>query len=216
MSAPAISAKLVEGWWCPCVGPGVDLGHHASECARRVRIASWVPTVPGWTMPKQRGKVTAGAAAGDDAGALVEVGPRPPIVACRPVGPADPVPPAAARMLRRIELLGRPVRLTYAAGWGKRKQPVAGADGKRHFEPWPIESVALRAPRLCAVAWVRPKDAQSWTADAAYAVWGGRIWPVGVKAIGDLLASIETDRANGWDSEKGGDGAHQEDRPRRG
>lgn len=184
MSAPLRAVKRVEGWWCPCIGPDAGMNHHATECPRRIRIATMVPTVPGWKVPTQRGK--AGAEQGED-----DSGARPPIVACRPVAGGDPVPPAAARMLRRIELLGRPVRMTYAAGWGRRRQPVAGVDGVRHFEPWPVESVVLRAPRLCAVAWVRRQGEASWKADAAYAVWSGRIWAVGVQQVGDLLSSIE-------------------------
>ena len=171
--------KLVIGWWCLCIGEGAGVGHHASECERRVQVQEWVATYPEFVMPAWR-------RSGGEQAAQVDRGP---IVRCRGLLPADPVPPAAVRMRKAIT--GRAVSLTYAKGWGKRLVAGAGDDGKGKFLPCPVESVALRASGLCAVAWVRREGEQSWTCDAAYAVWEGRIWPVNVTAVTALIRATE-------------------------
>jgi hypothetical protein len=140
-------------------------------------VAEQVATYPDWRMPRAK---WLDADAGDD-----EPRQRGPIVRCRELTPPDPVPPAAERLRK---LAGsRAVRMTYARGWGRRLVAGAGDDGRGKFLPCPVESVALRVQGLCAVAWVRREGEQSWTCDAAYAVWEGRIWPVNVTAVTKLL-----------------------------
>jgi hypothetical protein len=176
--ASGLAWKLIVGWWCPCSGPGIDVGHHASECGQRIQVQEWVATYPAWRVTAWQ-RSSAGA---DDAE-------RVPFVRCRPLSADDPVPPAARRMQALID--GNPARLTYAKGWGRRLVPGAGDDGKGKFLPWPVESVALRVSGVCAVAWTRREGETAWSPDAAYAVWDGRIWPVNVTAVTALLKSLK-------------------------
>lgn len=190
MALPAevpYALKPVEGWWCPCTGPGADVGHHASECDRRVRVATTVPTVPGWKPPRGAWLDEAGAEPVEDGAESWRA--RPPIVACRPVIGGAEMPRAALQLGERLNRAGVLWDATYAKGWGKRLG-VPGEDGKRHFEPWPVESVAVRAPRVCAVAWVRAEGEVGWKADAAFAVWGGRIYAVSVTDVTKLIESM--------------------------
>jgi len=171
--------KTVLGWWCPCVGPGAGVGHHAGECARRLRVAVQVPTDPAWRPP--RAKWLDGEPDAPDLS---------PIVMCREVAQGDDVPPTAQRMLRKaLALRGVVAYLTYAKGWGRRKGE-AGQDGVRHFEAWPLESVALRVPTVCNLAWSRLQGAGSWTAGGGYARWGDRIHPVNATQAGRLLDAL--------------------------
>lgn len=183
--------KRVEGWWCPCTGPGADVGHHASECDRRVRVATTVPTVPGWKPPRGAWLDEAGAEPVPDG----EEGwrPRPPIITCRVIPPeartVQIMPRAALQLGERLNRAGVAWSATYAKGWGKRLGPV-GDDGHRRFEPWPVESVAVRAPQVCAVAWVRLDGASGWKVDAAFAVWGARIYAVSVTDVTKLIENM--------------------------
>lgn len=176
--------KLVQGWWCPCVGPGAGPGHHASECPRRVPMSEWRATYPGWRTPVHW---RAEQEAADDV-------PRGPIVPCVRMADheLDDAPAAAVRLLSRILKAGRPAWLTYARGWGRRLVPGAGEDGAGKFLPWPVASVVLRAPRLVNVAWTRLDGDDAWKPVGGYGVWAGRIYPVNVTQAGKLISAMTT------------------------
>lgn len=200
-----MNLKPVEGWWCPCVGPDAGMNHHAAECARRVRVRTFVPSYPDWRPPRAKWLDNLATALpgrdpddddtewldlDDDADELPSAGP---IVRCRELTAEDPSPPSAWRLLVRVEELDPGVRLTYAKGWGRRKMPVPADDGVRHFEPWPVESVVLRS-RVVALAWTRKDGDKSWKAEGGYAVWAGRIWPVRITQAEALIASLEREQ----------------------
>ena len=186
-----MTLKVVDGWWCPCVGPDAGMWHHSAECPRRIRIRTMVPTWPAWRPPRAKWL--------DEVGVQHDVveSQLAPIVRCRELHGDDPIPPTAGRLLARVHAIDPGARLTYAKGWGRhlqvigRKPEEEGGGEIKGYRPWPVESVVLRA-RMLALAWTRKEGDRGWSGAGGYAVRGGRIWPVTPAQASAFVKTLES------------------------
>lgn len=174
---PGLVWREVAGWACDCAGPSA--GHPAVGCAGRYRVTTRVPIYPERDrerLARARECAEQEATEGERSGVIVSM-----------KDVSAPVPPGAERMLRG----GRPAgtRKTYAKAWGRRKTGT----GEGAFEPWPVESIAVRIPRIGWACWTRyaaygGRQATAWRAAGAMALWRGKWYRVGHPDFGRMIA----------------------------
>jgi len=186
---PGLVWREVEGWACDCTGPGA--GHPAVDCAGRYRITARVPTYPEHDRERlARERDARTRAEGTHSGVIV--GAR----VLRPDDPGVRLPPKAVTLGRTAHKAGRAPRLTYAKGWGRRKTGT----GEGAFEPWPVETVALRIPGVGWACWDRfaahdgralsAPSPTAWSAAGAMALWERRWYRVTHTQFGSLVKGV--------------------------
>lgn len=209
----ALREKTFGGWTCDCG----EYPHAPIYCGRRRPIVTTITVDDDFRVPaltkkqveyraaKDRkrghgsgGSVSEGGALDSPDAGVAEPSQREPIVACR-LAAASELPPDAGRWLAALWRLRRPAVATYAKGWATKrfayppgtKDPKTGKTMHWHDDPWPIESVALRAPGLLVACWTRLEGEAKWSPSTRMAVWKGRIYRVSVVEAGRLIASLK-------------------------